>query len=197
MQSASKSKSAASGSEKLTACVAQPAFDGTIASACGFIGLDNFIAMARVARGSDPRIASFVDAWDSLGPCEQEARGTADTLCKQAGFTALEMLRVVAAAACQYSMCVAQLFAAGALPSAVQRSIDVALTDEGIADRRMLFQHAGFLPTPAGSQTNIAITQANATVQRNVLALPRPEETIRRLSELRGRVNGRELGDGK
>jgi hypothetical protein len=59
-----------------------------------------------------------------------------------------------------------------------------ALTDEGIADRKMLFQHSGFLPTPKGSQTTVAITQnVQASAVPQFVAAPRPEETIRRLSD--------------
>jgi hypothetical protein len=44
----------------------QPKFD-TIASACALgIGLDNFIAMTRLARTSDSGASHFLDAWDAL-----------------------------------------------------------------------------------------------------------------------------------
>jgi hypothetical protein len=163
----------------------RPAFTGTIASACELgIDLERFMEMARVARPSDPRVASFLDAWDALETSDQQA-SSADALCRQAGFTPTELLKVVATAACQYSMYVAQLSAAVALPSVVKRSIEVALTDEGIADRKMQFQHAGFLPTPKGSQTTIAVLQQNAHLapaeSNSALAAPRPEDTIRRM----------------
>ena len=42
---------------------AQTGFEGTIASACDFgISIDNFIAMTRLTRTSDPRVARFLDA---------------------------------------------------------------------------------------------------------------------------------------
>jgi len=56
----------------------QPKFD-TIVSACGLgIGLDNFIAMTRLARTSDSGAARFLDAWDALGASEQQSAATAD-----------------------------------------------------------------------------------------------------------------------
>jgi len=58
----------------------QPKFD-TIASACMLgIGLDNFIAMPRMARTSDSGAARFLDAWDALGETEQLSASTADAV---------------------------------------------------------------------------------------------------------------------
>ena len=172
----------------LTAPVSRPAFDGTIASVCeSGIDLEGFMEMARVAKWSHLGVARFLDAWDVLDPSERQA-SSADALCRQAGFTPTELLKVVATAACQYSMHVAQLSAALALPSVVKRSIEVALTDDGTADRKMQFQHAGFLPTPKGSQTTIAIMQQNSqglapAGSDSVVVAPRPEETIRRMAD--------------
>jgi hypothetical protein len=177
----------------------QATFGGTIASACDSgIGIDNFIAMVRLARASEPSAARFLDAWDALGVCGQKSGTTADAICEQLGIVPLELLKAVAGATIRYSAYTAQILAAVALPSIVERSIEVALTPKGTADRKMLFRHCGFLPTPAGSPTNIAIMQANAAAQPVVVA-PRPEETIRRLSdrlkEARAKTNATEKGD--
>jgi hypothetical protein len=149
---------------------------------------------------SDAGVARFLDAWEALGPSEQQARGAADTICEQVGLAPLELLKAVADATYRSSMYVAQFKASLALPSIVERSIEVALTDKGAADRKMLLQHAGFLPTPAGSQTNIAVMQ-NATAQPVITVATRPEETIRRLSErfneARANRNGGEKDDGE
>jgi hypothetical protein len=174
----------------------QTKFD-TIASACGLgIGLDNFIAMTRLARTSDSSAARFLDAWDALGASEDSSAATADDLCEQIGLSPLDLLKAVAEATLRFSMYTARLRAAVAMPSIVERSIEVALTDQGVADRRMQLQHSGFLPTPAGSQTNIAIMQSNTAAQPAVVVAPKPEETIRRLSErlnaVRTKANGAE-----
>lgn len=111
---------------------------------------------------------------------EQRARGAADAACSHVGLTSLELLRIVADAAYRFSMYVVQITSL-ALPSLVERSVETALTDGGVADRKMLFQHSGFLPTP---KTNIAITQyAHANAATQSVAAPRPEETIRRASD--------------
>jgi hypothetical protein len=130
----------------LTAPASRPAFKGTIASACEFIGLDTFVEMARLARANDPRAARFMAAWDALDASEQQARGAADAICKRAGLNPIELLGVVAEAAYRIAMNTAQITAALALPAIIARSVEVALTDEGVADRRMQLQHSGFLP---------------------------------------------------
>jgi hypothetical protein len=180
----------------------QPAFEGTISSACGLgIGIEDFIAMTRIASTSDPRAARFLDAWDALGTCEQQSVGTADAVCEQIGLAPLDLLKTVADAAFRFSMYTAQIIAAAALPSVVECCAKAALTEEGIADRKMLFQHTGFLPTLAGSQTNISImqnAQLNAAAQPVITAAPRPDETIRRLCDRlnEAKTSGDEKDDG-
>src|SRR5215467_6689001 len=139
----------------------QHKFD-TIASACGLgIGLDSFIAMTRLACTSDSGAARFLDVWDALGPSEQLSAATADAICEQIGLAPLDLLKAVADATLRYSMYTARLRAAVAMPSIVERSIEVALTEKGAADRKMQLQHSGFLPIPVGSQTNTK-TEAGA-----------------------------------
>jgi hypothetical protein len=103
----------------------QPKFD-TIASACGLgIGLDNFIAMTRLARTSDSGAARFLDAWDALEDGEQLSAATADAICEQIGLAPLDLLKAVADATIRFSMYTARLRAAVAMPSIVERSIEV------------------------------------------------------------------------
>jgi hypothetical protein len=69
-------------------------------------------------------------------------------------------------------------------PRVVQKSVDMALTDDGIADRELLAKATGFLPTPKGAQTIINVdnkSSATANAQSAVVDAPPPEQTIRRL----------------
>jgi hypothetical protein len=164
----------------------QSAFDGTIASACASVGisLEQMIGMMRWAKESDPRVAQFLDAWDALDPSERQASGTADAVRQQAGLKLIELLRVVAETAYRIAMYQAQIIAALALPHVVGKTVECGLTDKGIADRRMLFQHSGFLPTPKGSQTTINVAQnTQAHARSAVVAAPLPERTTRRLTD--------------
>ena len=83
-------------------------------------------------------------------------------------------------------MCAAQIIAAVSHPSVVAKTIEHALTDEGLADRLVLHKVTGFLPTPKGSQTTLSVMQnerAGASAAAQFVATPRPEDTIRRLSD--------------
>ncbi len=59
---------------------------------------------------------------------------------------------------------VSTLVAAIAHPKGVEASIDRALEAQGVDDRRMLFQHSGFIPTLRGSTVNV-LNMARVGVQ--------------------------------
>lgn len=73
-------------------------------------------------------------------------------------------------------------------PRVVEKSVEMALTDDGIDDRTLLARATGFLPSPSGSRTvvNVAANASAAAAAKSdavaapVLAPP-PEQTIRRL----------------
>ena len=177
---------------KLSARDVQRAFDGTIASACALgISLEDFLEMVRLARTSDPRAARFLEAWETLDASEQQSSGAADAVCGQIGLNPAELLRTVAHEAINFSKCVAETVTALALPSVVACSVRMALTDEGTADRKMLFQHTGFLPTPRGWRTNVFIAQNGQSAgTARIVAAPQPEHTIRQLAEAFNRSRG-------
>jgi len=151
--------------------------------------------MTRLARTSDPGAARFLDVWDALEASDQLSAATADAVCEQIGLAPLDLLKAVSDATIRFSMYTARLRAAVAMPSIVERSIEVALTARGAADRKMQLQHSGFLPVPVGSQTNIAIMQSNATAQPVVVTAPKPEETTRRLSAAFNAIRVETRGD--
>jgi hypothetical protein len=173
------------GNEMPAARGVQHAFDGIIASACDLgVSLESFIEMARLARTSDPRAARFLEAWDAIRVSEQQVKGAALAVCERIGLVPMDLLLAVADAAVRSSMCEAQLSAALALPSIVERSIETALTAEGIADRKLLFLHSGFLPSPKTSHAAFsAMRDANVRTPEQIPAVtaPRPEDTIRRV----------------
>jgi len=175
-----------------------PAFDGTIASACESMGisLEQMIEMMRWAKESDPRIRELLDTWDALDPSEQQDSGTVDAVRQRLGLTPIELLRIVADVACRIAMYSSQIIAALSHPLVVEKTVELALNAEDdsnkLAAQTILHKAAGFLPTPKGSQTTIAITQnaqANA-ISRSIVAAPSPEHTIRRLTDRFNEVRG-------
>lgn len=103
-----------------------------------------------------------------------------------AGLTTRRMFELVAGEAFVRSGEEAALVAATAHPKVVRKSVEMALTGKGVNDRKMLHQHAGFLPMPktqfvtmnGGQQIN-----ASSQTQVNVAVLPSVEDSVKRLSD--------------
>ena len=172
-----------SGNGKLAARDVQLAFESTLAGICEtVISLEDFICMARWAKESDPKVARFLETWDALSASDRQPRA-ADAVCERIGLARLDLLKAVADATCRAAMYQAQIIAALSHPRVVEKTIERALTDEGIADRMAFHKAMGFLPMPKGSQTIISIiqhAQTNVSAQAPVVSAPSPEETIRR-----------------
>lgn len=132
-------------------------FDVAIASACRYLdgGITTFINLARAAESSDPRVAWFLDEWDSLDARAQNEATAADALCKRMRYPPIELLQEVAVTAVQLSGNLAGILVALALPEIVETGIQSALRRDGLEDRRMLLQHSGFLPVPRGATVGI------------------------------------------
>jgi hypothetical protein len=89
------------------------------------------------------------------------------------------IVRTIAIVSRQRSIAIAS----SAHPSIVEKTVEMALTDEGIEDRTLIHKAVGFLPTPKGSQitVNASANSASAASPTIVLPAPPPEATIRRL----------------
>jgi hypothetical protein len=76
-------------------------------------------------------------------------------------------------------------------PRVVQKSVEMALTDDGIADRELLAKATGFLPTPKGAQTIVNVAaNANAAATAQSASAPPPEHTVRTLVDLFNEARG-------
>jgi hypothetical protein len=65
-------------------------------------------------------------------------------------------------------------------PRVVEKTIEMALTDDGLQDRRDFHKATGWLPTPGGNKTQINMIQKNESATPPVAAPP-PEQTVRTL----------------
>lgn len=103
-----------------------------------------------------------------------------------AGLTTRRMFELVAGEAFAQSAQESALVAAVAHPNVVRKTVKSALKDKGINDRRILHQHAGFLPMPKTQFVSMKGGNFIAGDQKNevkVAILPPAEETVRRLSD--------------
>jgi hypothetical protein len=123
------------------------------------------------------------DAYYAL-PRYMRTRLPIEAFCVAAGVSPLTVLEILTAVIVRQGTQASTVIAAVNHPRVVEKTVEMALTDDGIEDRTMLHKHAGFLPTASGPKTNIVVTQnASATAQAASVAAPPPEQTIRRLAD--------------
>jgi len=107
----------------------------------------------------------------------------AEAYCCAAGVSPFRVLEVIAGVAVRLGAQTSAVLAAVWHPRVVEKTIEMALTDEGIADRNALHRATGFTPLPKGSTTIVNVQQnAQGHVPVNCVPAPRPEDMIRRLS---------------
>jgi hypothetical protein len=95
----------------------------------------------------------------------------------------LRILEVVTGVAVRLGTQASAILAAIWHSHVVEKTIEMALTDEGIADRNALHRATGFTPLPKGSTTIVNVQQnAQGQVPVNGFPAPRPEDTIRQLT---------------
>ena len=95
------------------------------------------------------------------------------------------VLDIITQSVAMFSRQQSAIIAAANHPSVVDKTVEMALTDEGIEDRNVLHKAMGFLPSPRGPSTIVnvaanASAKAESSPQIAVVAPP-PEQTIRRL----------------
>lgn len=147
-------------------------------------GRESFVSMARLATQIEPKLAPFIEEWDRLKPHAQKCIDL-DQLCLQKEIDPAHLISVSAEAAVRFRDNASLMIAALSMPAIVERSIKTALTPTGFRDRKMLFEHARFVPVSQG--TRIAIkNEANASADaKNVTGrgLPTHEKTIDMVDE--------------
>ena len=123
------------------------------------------------------------DAYYAI-PRYQRTRLPIEAFCVAAGVSPLTILEILTAVIVRQGVQASQVIAAVNHPRVVEKTVEMALTDEGIEDRKVLHLHSGFTPRNVGAKTNIVLTQnATASAAAQTVAAPPPEQTIRRLAD--------------
>ncbi len=130
-------------------------FKGTLASASLRIkgGKAVMVGYASMVE-DDKRFQVLVEQFSRLSRDEQ-AHTRLEDLCAAAEITPGEFLGKVTQVAFEQNTDLSNLIAAVHQPDIVAYTIKQAKRPKGHQDRRMLFQHAGFLPTPKGAEIHI------------------------------------------
>jgi hypothetical protein len=121
----------------------------------------SYIQLAAM-NGNDSAL-TFWHVYADLTPSDQ-AIVSLDDLCAASGIAPKAILMAIAASGFDAGCDIANLVAAHLHPKVVQASVDAALTPEGIEDRKLLLQHAGFIPVPKG-QSIVINASSHATAQ--------------------------------
>lgn len=110
-----------------------------------------------------------------------------EAFCVAAGVSPLRVLELLVAAIVRQGAQASTIIAAALHPRVVQKTVEMALTDDGIEDRNTLHKAVNFTPTPKGNTTifhNNPTANASAhSVAQAAGVAPPPEQTIRRLSD--------------
>ena len=115
-----------------------------------------------------PEAIRVIELYYSLAKCKRELVPI-EAYCVAAAVHPLILLNVITKACQQVTSQTSAMIAAISHPRVVEKTVAMALTDDGEADRMVLHKATGFIPTPRGPQTNINLTQ-NASAQANAQA---------------------------
>lgn len=144
-------------------------------------GRDRFIEFVQLAHlNAQPAATKWFIVYADLLPSER-VRASFDDICAASGVKPSELMAVVTAAAMEMGVDVGNLVAAVTHPQVVAAGARAAIHPAGIEDRRMMFQHQGFIPIQKGAQINIhasANAQAAAAVKSSNPELPTFESDL-------------------
>jgi hypothetical protein len=105
-----------------------------------------------------------------------------EAVCQAARVDPSRVVGWIAEVALTQNLQVAALIAAVSHARVVRKTLEVALTDEGHADRQDLHKAVGFLPSPKGAQTIVNVNQQATAVAPAIVPLSSPESTIAMLA---------------
>jgi len=129
-------------------------------------GRDKFVELVQLAmlNGSDDA-TKWMTVYADLLPSER-VRVSFDDVCAAAGVTPSRLVGVVTSTAMDMGRDVGNFVAAITHPQVVAASVNAAKHPDGIEDRKLLFQHNGFIAAPKGTTVNVhASASAAAAAQ--------------------------------
>lgn len=141
-----------------------------------------------LAASDDPDIVKLLAARRSVPPSTARLLPI-EAFCAASGVSPLRVIEVLVAAVVRQGAQASTIIAAVSHPRVVQKTVEMALTDDGTEDRATLHKAVNFLPTPKGNTTiinNTPMANASARAESHAQAAavaPPPEQTIRRLSD--------------
>ena len=101
---------------------------------------------------ADPDARAFIRKYDSISRSElRYGIGSSwEAIAFAAGLDPLRLPEVAVSSLIHDEEALGQIFAAASLPRITKQTVQMALTDKGHRERKMLLSATGFLPTPRG-----------------------------------------------
>jgi len=101
---------------------------------------------------ADPDARAFVRKYDSVSPSDRRYRigSNWDAIAVAAGVDPRRLLEVAVSSLCRAGENVGPIVAAASHPRITHKTVQMALTDKGRRERKMLLSATGFLRTPKG-----------------------------------------------
>ena len=149
------------------------------------MGRRQFMELARLAVKLDPKLAPILEDWDRMKPSLRNATSL-DALCEAHDVDPAHFISAVGEAAMRSGDNACIIIVALNMPAIIAVSVKRALTPDGVKDRKMLFEHAGFLPVPANREVRM-LNRAAIKAELNIgdsKPLPRFESTMEMLDKL-------------
>jgi hypothetical protein len=144
----------------------------------------------------DPAVRRVLEARDSI-PFTCNRLLPWEAFCVKAGVPPIRLVQAMTDVCKVMSKQFATVIAAVNHPAVVEKTVEIALTDEGQKDRETLHKHAGFILPEGGRHqpVNVQVTQntsavANADAKVAAVIAPTPETTVRRLANRLNEVRG-------
>jgi hypothetical protein len=133
--------------------------------AAGKQGLPRVLLALRASK--DPSARAFVRKYDSVSPNDRRYRISSnwEAIAFAAGLDPYRLLEVSVSALARQGETIGEIISASSHPYIVEKSVNMALKDHGVTDRRNLLAARGFLPVPKGSTIigRVQITNQNGS----------------------------------
>jgi len=142
-------------------------------------GKEKFMEFAELVSQIEPKLGKVVETYHGLTK-EEQKRVSLDGLCYMNNVDPVHFIGVVGEAAVRYRDNAAVVMIALGMPEVIAKSLKMASAGDW-HHTKMLFEHAGIVPTPAGQTINVtanAAAKAESAVENEVRGLPTFEKTI-------------------
>lgn len=132
----------------------------------------------------DEDVRKFLDVYDSVPSGERDFLSF-EEFCAASDVSSAKLFGKLMEVTVTQSNQTSAIMAAMAHPSVLKKTIEIAKTDAGFKERKLLHTASGLLPSPKGSQTSITVNQANVTAKGSdsVSQLPAFNQDIQDLGE--------------